>query len=108
MFVKVVQPYDEGASSQILYEVEEVRFGTVVTHLPINKRDFSQEIGAGFKLLHSNGLTSEPDGQDDVGDWWMYRYAVWHDVHNDNIVVVTSGDIYILSNSGRTIERVAR
>jgi hypothetical protein len=105
MFVKIVPPYESGASSQLLFEVPEVRFGTVVSHASFGKRDFDSEVGVGFKLLRTPGLIDVPNGQDEVGDYWLYRYAVWPDEFGENIGLMTSGDIYILNDDGKTIDR---
>lgn len=106
MYVKVVDPYDAGASRSTIFEATEVRYGTVITHLPVNKRLFDQEIGIGFELLHTPGLLDVANGTDEVGQWWIYRYASWPNDRGNNIGVVTSGDLYILNNNGKTIERI--
>jgi hypothetical protein len=106
MYVKVVSPYDEGASRSTLFEATEVQYGTVVTHKPISDRDFDLETGIGMELLHSPGLVDTVGGTDEVGPWWIYRYAVWPNDRGGNIGLVTSGDLYILNNNGKTIERI--
>lgn len=106
MFVKVVNPYDSGASRSTMFEATEVRYGTVVTHQPMKDRNFEQEIGIGFEMLHTPGLVDTPNGKDEVGNWWLYRYAAWPNELGNNIGVVTSGDLYIMNDSGKTIERI--
>lgn len=104
MYLKV-SPYDVG--TEAVFEVEgDIHFGTQISKSPPAERYYQEELGVEFNLLHIDGLPDEPDGLtlDSRENYWVYRYAWWRD--NGLAGIVTSHRLFLLSDSGKTIDSV--
>lgn len=115
MYVKVLPNRADGNS--ILFEATgQLVYGEHVSDVPPHERDYEVELGTdpfSFEplglLLYAETVDEEPSGSTDDGrPFWVYGYAYWSLPGARPTGVATSGDIYILSDVGKTVDRVRR
>jgi hypothetical protein len=114
MIVKVVHPDSLAAVSAVYFDTERAPVSTGVHffHEPPGEANYSDI--ADSELLHVFGVQpavevriGEPWPDSPTGQW-PCRFAFWLPEHDmkGNVLVVTTGQIYLMSERGDTIDRV--
>lgn len=107
MFIKV-RPWDR-PEGDTLIEVPAsaaVRLGTQISKVPPKGRLYDEELDISVDFGHVEGIRDKPTGQESGSDYWLYRYAWWWEEGRGMVMVVTSGDIFVMSDTGQTVDRV--
>ena len=101
MYAKV-QPTD--TPQFVLYPTEgAVQVGRHWSLDPPAERKYSTELEVDIDELNINGIDDEPSSTLDPTQWG-YKYAWWY--QDGRLTgVVTSGSLYVLGESGSTIDR---
>lgn len=117
MIVKVVprDPFMRESAIHFAVGQVEVTSGTHWFDAPPEDRDYHAALGIeGDCTVYVRGVEKEPTSAMTVefgqasarNQGWLMRYAWWRAEDDTIEVVVTSGDIYLMSEQGHTIDKV--
>jgi hypothetical protein len=118
MFVKVVSRSDLALLTAIVHETggNPVSWGTHYFYDPPAERAETEysNLGPTPFFLHLDGIEEKPEPDDEIvhrtnipdGPVWKVRFAYWDHPHTGRHMVCTSGQIYLLSDTGATVDRV--
>ena len=111
MIVKVVDVAPDALVKSAHYDVGDhsIASGVWWSSDPPEKRDYKAIHD--YRYLFAHGIEGAPLVEDVHGGFqqWKVKFAYWYsdnDVHPGHYLVVTSGDIFLMSDHGKTIDRV--
>ena len=82
---------------------EKTETGKVLT---IGDVDFPSEIGADFETMHVLEMSPDQTVYEANNEMFAFRYVWWDDPQTGRTAVVTTRNIFILGENGKTIDRV--
>jgi len=106
MYVKV-----EGVHPS-LFEVPKganpLEYGSRVVIEPPWEIDWQKELEVALRFLHYRGDSDVAPHHDVTGgpDFWVVHFAWWTDDDRGSFGIVTTHDLYIMGDNGKTIDRV--